>query len=209
MVQLFSRRNKQFFSHFEDVATSLTEMSSLFAGALTGDRQLLTDNLAAMEQHERTVLSHVATLRSLSGNSLFIPLDREDIHFLTSDLKFFAGNMLHIVKQLKTIRPAVNPETTTVLAEKTATAFRLMCSIVSGLKDVSKLSALTTLCADVKNALYHCDALLDHATADILNTCKDPIELIKITDHFSAMQHLLEKAGDIINVCESVIVKYS
>ncbi|GAA4459651.1 DUF47 family protein [Nemorincola caseinilytica] len=207
--KIFSFRNKCFFRYIDELAIHLQAMGSMFRDAMAGGPHTLDAHIMKMEEKERAVSRLVSELRQEVGQDLMSPFDREDMHYLSSDLKHTAGDLLHITRQVRSYMLFDIPPVTHTITGQYITAIEKLCTILYGLRDTGGLLRMTGVCTEIKQLLYHCDEQLDKAIADMVNDGREGIALIKIMDHFTALDRLLERTHDTVNVCESIIVKYS
>jgi len=206
---LFSSRNQRFNAHFSEIAGSMNNISQLFQDAFHDNKEVAEEAHMKIKSEERKLLHTISNLRNESGSSLINPLDREDVYFITSDLRLLSGNILHICGKQKGLGNDWFPQQFYAAVPEISSALADLSLILGGIKDIGKLHQLTDSCRSVRLQLHQCDLMIDEATSATLNTRKDPIELIRMMDHFSAIQNMLEKAGDVINISETIIVKYS
>lgn len=206
---IFSFGNKRFFRLIDQLAENIQAMSHLFNETATSSGDMQDQQVRKLEEKEAAVSELLGELRVELGHNLTSPFDREDIHYLAADLKYMAGNMLHIVRQMRNYMIFETPEITKSIAAQNLLTVEKLCTILRSLSDTGKLTFLAGICMEIKQVLYRCDDQLDKATAEAVNMGRDGVALVKIMDHFTALDRLLERMGDTVNVCENIIVKYS
>ena len=209
LKNVFSFRNKRFFLLIDELAAHLQNMSVLFDEAMTGDSKTLDAQVTRMEEKEHAVAILVGELRLELGQNLLSPFDREDILYLTADLKYVAGNMLHVVRQMRNYMIADIPTVTRAIAKHNITAVTQLAGILTQLKYTSKLVHLASVCVEIKQLQSTCDEQLEQANAQMVNAGTEGVALIKMMDHFTALDRMLDKMNDTVNICENIIIKYS
>lgn len=206
---LVTTRGRRYNEHFDSLGEKLKDICILLRKSFNDDEAGLKQTLQLLSEENASMNTIITSLRNDIGNTLFSPLDREDIHFLTSDLRLVSGGALHIAGHKKNLGQARLPTSMPAIISLMTEAMTELSKIVSMIKHTSQLKNLAALCRSVKQVLYKCDVMLDDATAEVLHAGKDTYELIKMTDLFSAMQRLLEKMGDVVDNSEMIIIKYS
>ncbi len=206
LERIFFTGNQKFFNLFDELAVQITKMSSLFYTDIAKGGNQLRQHTNEMEELERTTAKVIHTLFVELGRNLITPFDREDIHFLATDLNGIARNLLHVSKQIRNY--SIDDAVTRTIAEQCDSAIRMLSRILNKLRDAKALASLAHNCADIRLIKYKCDDLLDDAVTTLLNEEMDEFQLIKMMDHYQALQKLLGKIDDVMNVCESIIIKY-
>ncbi len=202
MASLIPRDNS-FFAMFsamsDNLITGARALVDLFANFQDVEKQI--EQIRRIE-HEGDDLTH-AILTKL--NQTFItPFDREDIHELASKLDdvldFINTACARIVMYRITAPPATAGELAAII-----------------LKQCEELQQAVSLMQKNGNILVHCveinrleneaDSVSQQAIARLFEREKDPINLIKIKELLECLERATDKAEDVANVLETVVLK--
>jgi len=144
------------------------------------------------------------------NKSFITPLDREDIHELTSRLDDVLDYVDAVAKRLVTFKIATPTHHAIELgriilrgSEETAVGIAL-------LRDLSKSDAIVRQCEKINQLENDADQVMRDALNDLFNGgAKDPLEVIKWKDIYEHLELATDKCEDVANIIESVLVKYS
>jgi len=205
-------RERQFFDLLEAQADNVVHGARiLYEGMESGtcqDDLFLASKRIHDAEHEGDELIH-GLVRKL--NATFItPLDREDIHALTSRLDDILDYIDAVAKRLVTFRiekPTVQAVELSriVLAasEETAEGIKL-------LRDLRQSEQLMRQCARINQLENDSDQILRDALNDLFNgEPRDPLDVIKWKDLYEHLEGATDRCEDVANVMESVLVKYA
>lgn len=138
-------------------------------------------------------------------NKTFItPIDREDIHDLCAalddvlDLIDNTATRIVLFRITETIRAV--PEMCDVLLSQAKT----MGAAVS---DLQNNDHVVEHCIEINSLENDADKLFQTAIAALFEEVKDPIEVIKRKEIIETLEAATDKAEDVANVLESIIVK--
>lgn len=209
LERIFFTGNQKLFVIFGDLALQIRKMSSLlYTSTVDGDSHIWL-HLKEMAELEQLTSKHVRLLYEELGRNLITPFDREDIHFLATDIHNIARNLLHVTKQIKNYQIECNDGVTGHIARQYDEAIGMLAQIINKLNDVKGLVKLAAICTNIRRILSDCDALLDNKIEILLKEETNELQLIKMMEHYESLHKLLEKIGDTTNVCDSIIIKYS
>ncbi len=209
LERLFFAGNKKFFVVFDALAVDIRKMSCLLLTSVKDGDSHIRLHVKEMEELEKQTAEHVRILFTELGRNLITPFDREDIHFLATDLSNIARNILHVTKQIRNYNIDCAEDVTETVARRADEAVGMLAEILNKLKDVRELSRLGAICANIRPMVNKCHYLLDDTIAALLKEEKIEFQLIKMIDHYDSLQKLLKKIDDTVDVCESIIIKYA
>jgi uncharacterized protein len=179
----------------------------LIAGGSFDDVYLVSKRIHEIE-HQGDDLIHELVGRL---NKTFItPIDREDIHSLTSRLDDVLDYIDAVAKRLVTFRIAKPTAHAIELgrialasAEETAKGIRL-------LSDLRQSEGILKQCVRINQLENESDQVLRDALSDLFNGQRlDPLEVIKWKDIYEQLEGSTDRCEDVANVMESVLVKYA
>jgi uncharacterized protein len=203
MAKLF-RKDEKFFKIFGQMTVHILEAAELLGNMLrnpTEDQALLASKIKDLE-HKGDELTH-RVIDEL--NKTFItPIDREDIHDLSAalddvlDLIDGIATRLVLFRITEPIRDV--PEMCAVLLSQ---AMELGAA-VSNLQDNDHV---VERCIEINRLENDADRLFQSSIAALFDEVKDPIEVIKRKEIIETLEAATDKAEDVANVLESIIVK--
>lgn len=197
-------RDVKFFDMFAQMAGNLTEGARLLADILanynSSDPRL--QKIKDVE-HRGDEMTH-AILTKL--NQTFItPFDHEDIHHLASSLDDVldfvnaAGERLQVYKI--TNPPPAAAELAQLIVRQCEQLEKAMA-----LLDRNK-SGVLNYCVEINRLENEADGVAREAIGRLFEREKDPIALIKLKELFEVLETATDKAEDVANVLETVVLK--
>ena len=196
-------REAKFFSMFAEMSGNLIEGARLLR-AILGDFENVEVRVQQLKEieHRGDEITH-AILTKL--NQTFItPFDREDIHRLAAsmddvlDFLYAAGERLVMYKI--TSAPAAAGD----LADLVIRQSEQISKAVSLLE---KHDHVLDYCVEINRLENEADRVARTAIAALFEREKDPIALIKIKELYEVLETASDKAEDVANVLESVVLK--
>lgn len=199
-------REEDFYDLFVEVATRAAEASKLLRALLTGKVETATFHVDAIRrlENECDELTHEVVRRL--DRTFITPIDREDIHLISSDLDDVMDRIDAIARRAKIFRVGHSPEGVDAL-----------CAMVEEIV-FEVLNAVTAL-RDGKDVMEHCirakrleeegDAVYHDMLGRLFDTETDPIRLIKWKEIFDMLEEALDEAEDVANAIESIVLKHA
>lgn len=200
-------RDKVFWTAFTDHAARTTEAADLLVEMLQHpeNREPIAAQIKELE-HRGDQITH-DTLHALH-QTWITPLDREEIHGLISSL----DDVLDFLEAASD-RIALY-EITQVRPE----AIDLAKSLVASVGEIQKAVAMLSDIKDAKPLLAHCreinrhehdaDQIFRRALARLFNEKNDPIEVMKWRDILDALETATDRAEDVANIIESIVLEH-
>jgi uncharacterized protein len=202
MVSLIPRDNS-FFAMFSAMSGNLIAgaraLVDLFANYHDVEKQV--DHIQRIER-EGDELTH-AILTKL--NQTFItPFDREDIHQLASKLDDVLDFINAACSRLVMYRITNPPPAAAELAKIILMQSEELQKAVSLMQ---KNGNILAHCVEINRLENEADQVSQQAIARLFEHEKDPINLIKIKELFEFLERATDKAEDVANVLETVVLK--
>jgi len=198
-------RDNTFFDMFAQMSDNLIAGARVMVD-LFSDYKNVETKIAELRRIERTgdELTH-AVLTKL--NQTFItPFDREDIHQLASRLDdvldFLHSAGARIIMYRITNPPAVALELSRIILLQAQELHR-------ALPLLRKNGSILTYCVEINRLENEADVISRAAIGQLFDQEKDPINLIKIKELIEVLELATDKAEDVANVLESVVLKNS
>jgi uncharacterized protein len=210
VLKIFLPKDRVFYSLFEEVATTLLQMGDTFKRAC--HEQDLTKRDAVLRsletlEHKNDETTHRIFIEL--GRNFITPLDREDIHYLTTSLDDIADYIWGAAKRI--VNYQINDEYNTLpaFAEIISKSIGAINTGVYALRDMKDLRSITAACVMVNSLENDADDLLDSTLLKLFSAQITAVELIKQKDIYQMLETVTDKCEDVANVIESIIIKYS
>jgi predicted phosphate transport protein (TIGR00153 family) len=203
MTKIF-KKDEKFFRIFGQMTVHILEAAESLGKMLKnpgGDIASISAKIKDIEHKGDELTHHVID----ELNKTFItPIDREDIYDLTKAL----DDVLDLIDStaarmvlFKINEPiAFAPEIASVLLNQAAE----LGAAVSNLKDNDHV---VERCIEINRLENDADRLFQAAIGSLFENVKDPIEVIKRKEIIETLEAATDKAEDVANVLESIVVK--
>jgi predicted phosphate transport protein (TIGR00153 family) len=202
MIRLIPRETK-FFRLFADVSKNLTQGARLLHEILKNpvDMGPRLEQLQAIE-HRGDEMTHA--IITMLNQTFITPFDREDIHRLTSSLDDVLDFVNSAGVRLKLYKINAPPPAAADLA---ALIVQQSEELALGVSLLEKNQMVLEHCVEVNRLENEADRISRKAIADLFDNEKDPIRLIKIKELYEVLENATDKAEDVANVLEAVVLK--
>lgn len=203
MPKLFTKDEK-FFQMFGQMSRHILEAAEILQQMMrtpTGDLQECATRIKDLE-HKGDELTH-RVIEEL--NKTFItPIDREDIHDLSTALDDVLDLIDSTAMRLVLFRITESipelPEMSVVLLSQV----KEIAGAVSRLQDNDHV---IERCIEINRLENDADRLFQSAIAHLFEDVRDAIEVIKRKEIIETLEHATDKAEDVANVLETIMVK--
>ena len=207
IFKMFQPKDKVFFALFETVADTLVEMSKTFHEGIQEFDQNDETFLQKMSdfEHQNDDTTHKIYVEL--GQNFITPFDREDISLLASGLDDIAD---YIYASTKYIYLYKSPETAaysefSLLIYKACLEIQVAIKNLNGFKNPA---AVKEACIKINSIENIADDVLSQALVKLFET-NDAINIIKVKSVFEYLEIVTDKAEDVANTMENIIIKYS
>lgn len=202
MVRLIPRDVK-FFQMFAEMAGNLGDGARLLRQTLNDfkDVEARVQELKVIEHRGDEMTHNILT----KLNQTFItPFDREDIYRLASSLDdvldfIYAAGVRLIMYKIKSA-----PEAATRLADIIVRQCDQLLPAVTGLE---KHDSVLNYCVEINRLENEADQVARSAIGTLFDQETDPISLIKLKELYEVLETATDKAEDVANVLEGVVLK--
>ncbi len=203
MSKLF-KKDEKFFKIFGQMTVFILEAAEILGNMVrnpAGDLAPLAAKIKDLE-HKGDELTH-RVIDEL--NKTFItPIDREDIHDLSASLDdvldLIDGTAIRIVLFRITEPIRSVPEICAVLLSQAM-------EIGAAISNLQDNDHVVERCIEINRLENDADRLFQSAIASLFDEVKDPIDVIKRKEIIETLEAATDKAEDVANVLESIIVK--
>jgi uncharacterized protein Yka (UPF0111/DUF47 family) len=196
---------RKFFEHFTGIASRLTTAATLLEQALEEPARL-PDFLAQIDRVERETDDAAQDL-DLNVEKLFIPpMDREDIHLLSTRLSLVAAFIGGTARRADSLRATTRREPAVAMARIIVRAAREIEAAVSHIRTGEEVLAR---CREIKQAEEEGDAVWEAAVGDLFAGAPDPVEVIRWKTLYDQLEDTLDACEDVANELETITVKHT
>ena len=195
----------RFFDDFSAIAARLTTLATLLEQALDDPAQL-TQLLATIARVQRET-DEAAHELDLHVNRLFIPpMDREDIHLLTTRLglvaDFIGGTAGRAVSFKATTRRAAAVDLARIV-------LRAVGEIEAPVRHLRAGDEVLAHCRAIKRAEEEGDAAWETALTELFAGAPDPVDVIRWKGLYDQLEDTLDACEDVANELETITVKHA
>ncbi|WP_234108792.1 MULTISPECIES: DUF47 domain-containing protein [Chryseobacterium] len=207
IFKAFQPKDKVFFVLFEKVAETLVSMSKEFHESLLefdiNDDTMLKD--MSDYEHKLDDLTHEIFVQL--GENFITPFDREDISTLASGLDDIADFMFASAKYIYLYKTPLDPSYTefSLLIYKSCVEIE---NAIKNMKDFKNPKEVKESCIKINSFENIADDVLSQATVKLFET-QDAINIIKIKSVLEYLETVTDKAEDVANTIENIIIKYA
>ncbi len=196
-------REVKFFTMFAEMSGNLIQGAQLLR-AILGDFENVEVRVQQLKEieHRGDEITH-AILTKL--NQTFItPFDREDIHRLAASMDDVLDFLYAAGERLVMYKITHAPAAAAALADLVIRQSEQISKAVSLLE---KHDHVLDYCVEINRLENEADRVAREAIAALFEREKDPIALIKIKELYEVLERASDKAEDVANVLESVVLK--
>jgi predicted phosphate transport protein (TIGR00153 family) len=202
----FLPREFNFFDLFDKQADNAIEAAVLFSD-LTSKGAVEEASLKKMEdiEHRGDEATH-GIIENL--NKTFItPFDREDIHKLAMMLDDVIDMINTIVSRMRIYRLSGVNMNLVAFSSVIEESVRAVACAVKGLRTLKNAKSIMDSCVEINRLENVGDRMRDTVLANLFETEKDPITVIKLKEIYQDAETVLDVCEDVANVVESILVK--
>jgi uncharacterized protein len=200
-------RDKEFWSAFKDHAALSMRASALLVEMLESpeSRQRLVQEVSDLE-HQGDKITHDTVLAL--HQTWITPLDRDAIHGLVSRL----DDVLDFIDAAADRVALYQMESQRPEAIELAKILVMSCSEIaramSLLQDMKEARSLLALCQQVNKHEHDADLVFRRGLARLFNERTEPLELMKWRDILEAIETATDRAEDVANIIEGIVLEH-
>lgn len=209
-LQLFTPKDRVFYSLFEQVADGVARMGKLMKEVVAepdADKRGAVTSQVEDQEHVNDDLTH--RIFTELGRNFITPFDREDIHYLASSLDDICDYIYATVKKINFYK--VNPNDTGIqkLADLIEQSTVQIQTAVKELRNMRDMRKITDSLVKVNSIENQADDIFDLSIERLFESEPDAKEVIKKREIYQVMEIVTDKCEDAANVIESIIIKYA
>ncbi|HUR37596.1 MAG TPA: DUF47 family protein [Terriglobales bacterium] len=199
----FVPRDEKFFKLFSEMTANVSAAAALLSRVLNDNGNVEADVQQLKQiEHKGDEITHEILMKL---NKTFVtPLDREDIHRLASSLDDVLDYMYGAGERLVMYDIRATP----LAARELAQIIISQCDGIS--RAVAQLEShdqVLAHCVEVNRLENEADRISRGAIAALFRSDISPIELIKTKELLETLEIATDKAEDVANVLESIVLK--
>jgi len=199
----FFPRNEDFFCLFEQASDNLVNGADHLQDFMNDYVDIEKKAQAIKDiEHKGDQLTHEIVEKL---NRTFItPIDREDIHALTSGLDDVVDSIEAVSNRMIAFKIEAPTDS---LKEMTDILCHAAAQIQSAIHSLRRLDYLMAFCIEIKNLETKADEISRRLISDLFENEKDPIAVIKWKEIYGRMEAATDRCEDIANIIEAIVVK--
>jgi predicted phosphate transport protein (TIGR00153 family) len=198
-------REESFFSKFVEMSENIHAGAAAMVALLENYTNVgVQAEVIKGLEHKGDTMTH--SLMTKLNQTFITPLDREDIHELSSKIDDVLDLVDAVASRLVTyrvdrIRPGV-AELAKILMQSTE-------EIVKAVKVLERPDHILEHCIEINRLENEGDRLSRALIAQLFVEEKDPVQIIKWKEIIETLETAIDKCEDVANVIESVVIKSS
>ncbi len=207
LFKAFQPKDKVFFALFDEVADNLVEMSAYFHKGIEEFDQSNETFIKKISdfEHKNDDLTHKIFVEL--GQNFITPFDREDISSLAFKLDDIADYMYASAKYIYLYKTPETKEYAEFSMLINKSCLEIQKAMVA-LKDFNDPDGVKESCIKINSFENLADDVQSKAMVKLFET-NDPIRIIKVQQVLSYLEEVTDKAEDVANILENIVIKYA
>ncbi len=209
LIQMLLPHDDKFYSYFTKATQNLVETSELLRKipkSSENERQQLVKQIQDKEHHG-DVITHDIFFEL--NKSFITPIDREDIHILTSALDDVLDNINGSATRFALYKLKDCPPDAAKLIDILHNSISELHRGVGLIKNLNQPDQLRIVLKKINEYENEADDVFEQAVADLFENEKDPIKIIKLKEIYVGLETATDKCEDAANVLESILIKHA
>ena len=202
----FLPKEFNFFDLFAKQVDYAVEAADLLK-ELVGEGRVDEPALAKMKEieHQGDEVAH--TIIEQLNKTFITPFDREDIYALAKELDDVTDMINTIISRIMVYKiTGVNKNMIRFAAVIKESVDAVACA-VKGMRSMKHSQSVSESCVEINRLENVGDAMRDEVLAELFETEKDPIAVIKLKEIYQDSETVLDICEDVAHVVESILVK--
>lgn len=204
-------KDDKFFRYFEKDVQNLHQAAKMFSELMSNSmsKEERAQKIRRIEEFEHKGDEITHQIFSELGSTFITPFDREDIHALTSKLDDILDYIQGAANRIVLYRVDIILPEMERLASLIYQAVQELSMAIHHLREFQNEPSIRENLVKIHSIENEADDLFERAIANLFDTCKDPILLIKNKELIVSLETATDKCEDAANAIESIIVKNS
>lgn len=185
---------------------ALVEKAAVQFDELVRTFQDVTTHLETLKQLRREGGDKAHEMTTTLSRSFVTPIDREDLHLLSSSLDRVLGYISGTADKMVLYRITAPNQW---ILQQADTLKRITAVLVAGFQGLSKFADITPLWQQVKDLEREGDRLVAEAIADLFDGEHAVLQVIKWKEIHEDVEEAIDRCEDVFDVLETVLVKHA
>ena len=206
MFSKFFPKDFNFFELFEKQVKCAVD-AAIFFREVVSDGPVNDDILSKMStiEHQADDVAH--TIIEQLNKTFITPIDREDIHTLTTQLDDITDMLNTIVNRMRIYNITGVDKNLVEFAVVIEESVRAVARAIGGLRNIKNVKEVFDACVEVNRLENVGDTMRDRMLMELFETRKDPIAVIKWKDIYQDAETVLDVCEDVAHIVDSIMVK--
>ena len=206
MLSRFFPKDFNFFKLFEEQVSCAMDAARFFKEVVSRDG-VSEDTLSKMGaiEHEADEVAH--TIIEQLNKTFITPIDREDIHTLTTQLDDIVDMINTIMSRMRIYGISGVNKNLVEFACVIEQSVQAVAQAIGGLRNIKNVKAVFDACVEVNRLENVGDTIRDRVLMELFESQKDPIEVIKWKDIYQDAETVLDVCEDVAHIVDSIMVK--
>ncbi|NIO17617.1 MAG: DUF47 family protein [Deltaproteobacteria bacterium] len=201
-------RDEKFFEMFEVQTERVMEGARLIKELF--DNMERAEELAVLIKDKESEGDDITHKIVESLHKTFVtPIDREDIHNLTSKLDDILDHMEAVSERIVLFKIDKSTSYARSFADTLIESVEAIMNAVKLLHDMRNSEKILEYCIEVNRLENVGDSYLRSALAELFDGNNDPIEVMKWKEIYEHLENAVDDCEDAANVIEGAVLKYS
>ena len=204
----FIPKEGRFFEHFKTFASLITEGATEFRDLLANlnEAEKRVRNIKDIE-HKGDEITH--TTMDLLHQTFITPLDREDIHELTSTLDDVLDYIDAAAQRIALYDIKSMTHEGRELAEICLKSTQKVQLAVAQLDKLKNPDQIKKICIEINQLENEADHVLRAAVAKLFREETDIKTLIKMKEVYEILENVTDRCEDVANIIEGIVLEYA
>jgi uncharacterized protein Yka (UPF0111/DUF47 family) len=200
-------RENRFFVFLDSMAEKMVQAAGILSelrSAPDGQFKVVAERLRELE-HEADEIAHL--LYDELDRNFVTPLDREDLHALTSTLDDVVDVIESTAARMSIYALPRLTDPMRELIRIIEESSKQVAKAIHLLQDLNKLDEIQVLIVHVNSLENEGDRIYRAEMARIFREVSDPIELIREKEVLNQLERTIDRCEDVMDLIRSVVVK--
>lgn len=204
----FIPKEGRFFEHFKTLSSLITEGATEFRDLLANlnEAEKRVRNIKDIE-HKGDEITH--TTMDLLHQTFITPLDREDIHELTSTLDDVLDYIDAAAQRIALYDIKSMTHEGRELAEICLKSTQKVQLAVAQLDNLKNPDQIKKICIEINQLENEADHVLRAAVAKLFREETDIKTLIKMKEVYEILENVTDRCEDVANIIEGIVLEYA
>jgi len=199
-------KSVDFYEIFDEAAANLQDAAALLVSLMkeSGDVAPLAKRIYDLEQKGDTLTHEV--MRRL--NQTFVtPLDREDIHALTSRMDDVLDRIWGAVDRMQVFGLSERTPEGLEIARALHTTTEVIQTAFENLRR-KRYTFVHDNCIEINRLENHIDRIVRDALGRLFREVRDPLTVVKWKDIYQQLEDASDRCEDVANILEGIVLKH-